>query len=294
MTQALIACGDVSLLKRIVGDLPDEFEPIASKTGEGIARKVEGRDVPLAIVHEQLQDGATTQLCRDLQRLEVPPAILLLADDPPDDGPFDRAIRYPVPGPVLRNAIQDLLETDDEEEDLEKWKAFYKEVKRRVAELPEEDYYELLGVAPDAPHHAIVEAYDRLSMRYHPDRYQQYRDEKWGRALHEKVGRLYTLLTEAFQVLSDRKLRKRYDQLRDQGELRMPGDELSSPDTGPQSLTDFAETSQGRKYLRMAQTEIAKENYRDALQNLQFAASAEPANDAISEKIDEIEQKIES
>lgn len=293
MQQVLIACGDVSLLKRIVGALPDDYEPIATKTGEGIADKLAGRDVPLAIVHEHLQDDAAVPLCQSLLRLDRPPAILFLAEDPPDEGPFHRAIRYPVPGPVLRNAIDDLVGDEEEGEDLEKWKAFYREVKKRVAALPDQDYYEMLGVDAGAPHHEIVEAYDRLSMRYHPDRYQQHRDEKWGQALHEKVGELYTMLTEAFQVLSDRKLRKRFDQLRSKGEKRMPGDELADPDTGPTSLTDVAQTSQARKYLRMAQTEIAKENYRDALQNLEFAKSAEPGNEAIAEKIEEIEGKVE-
>ena len=294
MKEILIACGDVELLKKIVGQLPDEdFKPIASKKGHGIVEKVRGRNVEAAIVHEQLQDGTSVQLCQQLRQLQNPPGILFLADAPPDDGPFDVAIRYPVPGPVFRNALRRVRSSEDDRDDLEKWKAFYKSVKKRLAKISSQDYYQMLGLGRDAGHREIVESFDRFSLRYHPDRYKQFKDRKWGEALHQKVSKLYTILTEAYQVLSDRKLRKRYDQLRAGGELRMPPEELSSPDTGPVSLTEAANSPQTRKYLKMAQTEIAKRNWQSALQNLQFASSVEPDNERISQKIAEIESKLE-
>ncbi|MGM0555903.1 MAG: hypothetical protein ACQEVA_05975, partial [Myxococcota bacterium] len=67
MQQILIACGDVELLRKIVGDLPqNQFKPVATKTGEGIAQKLAGRNVPLAIVYEQLADDTTGSLLRGL------------------------------------------------------------------------------------------------------------------------------------------------------------------------------------------------------------------------------------
>lgn len=294
MEEILIACGDVELLKKIVGALPEgKYKPIATKTGEGIARKIAGRGVPVAIVHRQLQDDYAGQLCQELGALDRPPKVLLLAEDPPADGPFDRANKYPVPGPVLRNALKGVLQADEAGEDLDKWKAFYKEVKARLKKTPDQDYYQMLGLATDAPHHAIVDAFDKISLRYHPDRYKQYRDRKWGQALFEKVNQLYTILTEAYQVLSDRKLRSRYDRLRKKGERRMPADELSSPESGPESLTEAANSKQAKKYLKMAQTEIAKKNWQGALQNLQFASSIEPDNQLIAEKLDEIQAKLD-
>jgi len=292
MDEILIACGDVELLKQIVAQVPDDqFKPIATKTGEGIVDKIRGRDVGVALVHEQLADDTSPALCRGLQQLDPAPGVVFLAEQPPEEGPFDTAIRYPVPGPVVRNAIGRVRRADDDGEDLDEWKAFYGEIKQRLAAVSDQDYYEMLGLTPDAPHHAVVKAFDRVSLRYHPDRYKTYRDRPWGEALHKQINQLYTILTEAYQVLSDRELRQRYDELRAGGQLRMPPDELSSPDSGPSSLTEAANSAKTRKFLEMAQTEIAKKNWDQALQNLEFAASMEPNNERLSQKIEEIEAK---
>lgn len=294
MDEILIACGDVDLLKRIAGDLPGEtYKPVATRTAEGIAAKLQGRGVGVAIVHSDLQDGRGLDLCRELKALDPAPRIVFLADSPPDDGPFDRALAYPVPGPVLRNAVEAIDPSESDELDLDKWKAFYREVDERLAATDDQNYYEMLGLEPDSPHHAVIEAFDRLSLRYHPDRYTQFRDRKWGRALHEKVTALYTVLTEAHEVLGDRKLRKRYEQLRRNGEKRMPPDELSSPESGPTSLSEAANSAKTRRFLEMAQTEIAKENWESALQNLEFAQSVEPDNERIAHEIEKVEAKLE-
>jgi hypothetical protein len=294
MEEILIACGDVERLRRIVADVPDDsYEPIATKTGRGIVDKLRGRGVGAAIVDGNLQDDYALELCRELQQLERPPGILFLDESPPEEGPFDRALAYPVPGPVLRNAVANIAPEDDEDLNLDEWKAFYKEAERRLARLSEQNYYEMLDVSEEADHHEIVDAFDRLSMRYHPDRYKQHRDRRWGRALHEQVSALYTVLTEAFEVLSDRKLRKRYDEVRGEGQRRMPPDELSSRDSGPTSMTEAAHSAQTRRFLEMAQTEIAEENWEGARQNLEFARSIEPDNKRIAEKLEEIEAKLQ-
>lgn len=295
MDNILIACGDTDLLRRIVGDLPDGYRPLATKRGGGIVEKVRERHVPVAIVHRHLEDNAAGPLCQKLKALEEPPAILLLCEDAlPEAGPFDRALRYPVPGPVLRNALSKLhrARRGDESDDLERWKAFYQEVKRRLAALAEQTYWEMLGVEHQADHQTVVDAFDQLSLRYHPDRFKQFKDRRWGEALHEKLTRLYTTLTEAYEVLTDRRLRKRYREVRSTGDLRLPPQELSAPDSGPKSLTDAAQTAKARRFLEMAQTEIAKEDYPAAIQNLKFAQSMEPDNAHIKKKIEELEEKV--
>jgi hypothetical protein len=290
MDDILIACGDIDLLRRIVSDLPDEVSnPLATKKGAGMVERVNERDVDVALVHEQLRDDGSRELCEGLAALEDgPPLLLLTASSPPDEGPFDRAMRYPVPGPVLRNALESMRPDDADDEELERWKQFYREVKVRLKRLPEQNYFEMLGVETGAPHHEIVDAFDRLTTRYHPDRYQKYRDRKWGRALHERVVALYTTLTEAYQVLSDRKLRSKYENLLQRGELRMPEDALSHPDEGPESLTDLSDHPKVERFLEMAQRELAKDNPEDALQHLEFATTIEPNNDALAERIESI------
>ncbi len=289
MNQILVACGDVALLKQLLGELPDNFKPVATKKGAGTFKKVANRQLAGAIVHVELADGNAAKLLRqfDEQRPEVP-VLLLTTDSPPDDGPFDKALRYPVPGPVFRNAVNSMIQTESEAEQKERWRAFYKEVKSRLADAPEQSYYRLLGVEDGAPHHKLVKSFDRLSMRYHPDRYSQHRDKSWGQKLFDKVNALYKLLTEAYGVVSDRRLRKKYDQALQDGRLRLDSDEASTGDDGPTALAELANTDKARRFLKMAQSDLAKGDHQSALQNLQFASSMEPDNSAIKEKVREL------
>lgn len=64
------------------------------------------------------------------------------------------------------------------------------------------DYYEILGVARDADENTIKRAYRKLAMKYHPDR----NPDDPGAA--EK----FREVTEAYEVLSDKDKRARYDQ----------------------------------------------------------------------------------
>ncbi|MFU8805552.1 MAG: hypothetical protein ACNA8W_17195, partial [Bradymonadaceae bacterium] len=62
-------------------------------------------------------------------------------------------------------------------------------------------------------------------------------------------------------------------------------------DTGPRSIEDLGTSAASKKFLRLAQTDVAKADYESALQNLKFAQSMEPDNVAIGHKIDELKAK---
>lgn len=66
------------------------------------------------------------------------------------------------------------------------------------------DYYEILGVAPKAEKKVIQQAFRQLARKYHPDL------NPGDQAAEEK----FKTYNEAYQVLSDAKQRKKYDQLR--------------------------------------------------------------------------------
>ncbi len=278
------------MLKKLLAELPGEqYKPVATKNGMGTAKKVAGRNLAGAIVHAELADGGAKQLLTDLQQqLPDVPVLLLTPDAPPKSGPFDRALKYPVPGPVLRNALKAMTTSQTDDDDRDRWRAFYKEVKKRLAASDEQSYYRILGVEDGAPHHKLVKAFDKLSMRYHPDRYSRHRDKKWGQKLYDRVNRLYKLMTEAYGVVSDRRLRKKYDKALAAGQLRLDTDEAGGSDQGPSSLDELANTDKGRRFLKMAQSDLATGDTSGAVQNLQFAASMEPDNQAIQDKIDEL------
>jgi len=65
------------------------------------------------------------------------------------------------------------------------------------------DYYQILGVEPDADEKAIKTAYRRLARKYHPDVSDAPDAEK-----------KFKEMAEAYEVLSDKEKRAEYDQLR--------------------------------------------------------------------------------
>ncbi len=68
------------------------------------------------------------------------------------------------------------------------------------------DYYEILGVAPNADKKAIKQTYRQLARKHHPD------VNPGNKEAEEK----FKTINEAYEVLSDEKQRKKYDELRAQ------------------------------------------------------------------------------
>ena len=90
--------------------------------------------------------------------------------------------------------------------------AAFKHEIRELAAHGSADYYELLGVAPDAIPSAIQAAFFQLAKKWHPDRLGP--DLADVRDLATKV---FARMSEANQILSDPTRRKEYDELRKQG-----------------------------------------------------------------------------
>ena len=88
----------------------------------------------------------------------------------------------------------------------------------------EKDYYKALGVAKDAPADEIKKSYRKLARKYHPDANK-------GDA---KAEERFKEISEAYDVLSDEKRRKEYDEARVAVRRRRP------PDAGPAAGGGFA------------------------------------------------------
>lgn len=71
----------------------------------------------------------------------------------------------------------------------------------RTAMASKRDYYEVLGVAPNATEEEIKRAYRELAKRYHPDRNPG----------DEEAAQKFKEITEAYEVLCDPEKRARYD-----------------------------------------------------------------------------------
>lgn len=291
MEDILVASGDIDILRKIIEDLPpNRFKPVASKKGHGIVDKLQGKDLKFAIVDAQLADGSSETLRQEL-KTAFPNIKILLVGHTQKDTSADVAIQYPVPGPILRNAINRAYPLSTQGEDLQKWRRFNNELDIILEKFSNQSYYQILGLQNTVPHHALVTVYDQLSARYHPDRYATIAGKKWGDVIIKKANAVFKIIVEAFSILSQRQLRKRYDEVLLKGELRLSKTE--SLDAGPRTLDTFATNSQSRKFLRLAQSSIAKKDLPSALQNLRFAQSME-TNPLIDEKIAEIEKKLKN
>lgn len=77
---------------------------------------------------------------------------------------------------------------------------------------PSKDLYAIIGVSPNATHQQIKDHYYQLSMKYHPDR------NKGSQEAHQK----FTELTEAYSILGQHDLRRKYDKGLLQGYPRKP------------------------------------------------------------------------
>ncbi len=72
--------------------------------------------------------------------------------------------------------------------------------------MSEKDFYKILGVSESASDEEIQKAYRKLARKYHPDRNKE-----------EGAAERFKEVNEAYQVLSDKEKREKYDKLRKYG-----------------------------------------------------------------------------
>jgi curved DNA-binding protein len=119
------------------------------------------------------------------------------------------------------------------------------------------DYYDTLGVKPDASEADIKTAYRKLARKYHPDKNKEAGAEEKFKAINE-----------ANEVLRDAEKRRAYDQLRAGGyrsgeQFRPPpnwgqGQSYDFGDAGEGDFSDFFESLFGRGAHRQRQAPRAR------------------------------------
>ena len=210
-------------------------------------------------------------------------SILLVDGIPPaatDSDPHELSLRHPSPPGILTDLVIQALHKRHAQSASAH---FLAEVREMLKAAEAQDYYVLLGVGQDANQIDLRRAYDRLSMRYHPDRHMHMRGTQGFRDLTD----LYKRIGEANRILGDYNKKQLYEAQRQKGHLRF--DETIREKAGPKSLEDLSDNPRCKRFLKLAQQAIASGRTSSALQNLKFAQSMDRDNQAISDKIAELE-----
>ncbi|MCR9096337.1 MAG: DnaJ domain-containing protein [bacterium] len=156
--------------------------------------------------------------------------------------------------------------------------------------MDELDYYQLLGVAPQATSAEIRKAYHASSRSFHPDANRTLPDD-----LRATCGQISKRITEAYCVLRDARRRKAYDSKRDENDsastLRIQIAEAKNAHVEARKSECRGATAQGRQFHAKAEADIKSGNFAGAIQNLQMALTFEPANAGFKALVDDLKEK---
>jgi curved DNA-binding protein CbpA len=125
------------------------------------------------------------------------------------------------------------------------------------AQAGEQSFYEVLGVAPNAPASAIAAAYFQLAKRWHPDRLAEEHAD-----LRDTAARIFARIGEANQTLSDPERRKAYDE-----QLKQEGHDAEEQEQVQRLLRAATSFQKAQVLLRRNNLPGAEEAARAALED---------------------------
>lgn len=156
------------------------------------------------------------------------------------------------------------------------------------------DYFTLLRLAVPSAERDVREsevrgAFHAFALAFHPDRYRGADD-----AVREAANRVYCRGGEAYRVLLDPLLRRRYVRLIAEGTLRMSPEEIAdaTQGRGSDALADLVKSAAARPFAQRADELIAAGDLKQARLQLRLALTKEPRNVRLEERMRELEAKI--
>ena len=147
------------------------------------------------------------------------------------------------------------------------------------------DYYELLRIEETANADDVQRAFHDFALRYHPDRYAGAESDK-----QERAASIYRRGAEAYRVLTDAELRRRYDEGVRKGILRY--EEPQSTTARPPSGVLEVKNLRARPLFQKALEQMKTGDFKGAKLNLSLALNHEPENALMLSKLDEVKQKL--
>lgn len=138
-------------------------------------------------------------------------------------------------------------------------------------------YHVFLGVDADLRGDALQTAFHRRAQQFHPDQYYSLADE----ALKKKIYAVYKRITEAYRVLSDPDTRRRWDEQRAKGALRLTNTGRFRSWRPEEGLSEPA-----RKYYALAVDAERRGDLKNFRFNLQLALQFDPESAFLKEKLE--------
>ena len=150
------------------------------------------------------------------------------------------------------------------------------------------DYYEVLGLSPNANAEAIRKAYYRRARRFHPDA-----NPELSEVLAGRCRRIAQRLNESYCILRDPGLRQAYDRERNgRRRLRIPLAQAQRERSEQSRNAHRGQTTRGRQYAERAHACLRDEDWVGAVRNFQTALTFEPDNENLSRHLAEAQRRI--
>ena len=196
----------------IIDVLRAKPQPLRELLGRGLADEAYVRRLVYAmIITRQLETGIPGVEPIGVDEAPSSSRMVVASPHPPRSTPVKRSFSPGGPAsspPEPRAAAVAAAPPRVENPELSAFKA---EIRERAAHGGA-DYYELLGVLPDAIPSVIQASFFQLAKRWHPDRLSpELADVK------DLATKVFARMSEAHQILSDPTRRKEYDELRKDG-----------------------------------------------------------------------------
>ena len=153
-------------------------------------------------------------------------------------------------------------------------------VERAHKVLNEVTYYQLLCIPPTADLTQVRAAYYKLATSLHPDVHGVEVDLEY----RKKLTAVFSRVAEAYKVLTDTKLRSRYDRELGQGQVRIG----MGADVDKKSH-DISDASALRFY-KLGKAALGDGDIKSALMNLRFAEQKEPGSKSIKSALEAAEK----
>jgi curved DNA-binding protein CbpA len=144
------------------------------------------------------------------------------------------------------------------------------------------NYYEILRLKPGVSDSEVKAAFHTFALRFHPD---QLVDE--GPEAVAAGAELFKRGVEAYNILSKKDLRERYDAELRKGRLRMDQNKKESAPPPPpmRTLEMIAQTPHGKKHAARADRLLSIGKLEDARVALTSAYQQEPHNQELNDRI---------